>query len=243
MARVRLDRIYTRGGDKGMTSLGDGTRVPKTQPRIAAYGMVDELNAVLGLVTLQRDLGAQEQALLRRIQNELFDVGADLCVPRAADEAEGARLRVTSGQVRDLEVAIDARTARLEPLMSFVLPGGRGAAAWLHLARVVCRRAELQVAFLVEIEPDSVGPQVLVYLNRLSDLLFVMARLANDGGRGDVLWQPGQSRDVQPAVKPRTSSRAPGGASRARGGRKTPPSGRPRRVRPRSAGNGRRSGK
>ncbi len=141
MARVRLDRIYTRGGDKGMTSLGDGTRVPKTHPRIAAYGSVDELNAVLGLVTLQRDLGALDRALLGRVQNELFDVGADLCVPRAPDEAEGARLRVASGPVRDLEAAIDARTARLEPLMSFVLPGGGPAAAWLETRTNFFRRA------------------------------------------------------------------------------------------------------
>ena len=230
MARVRLDRIYTRGGDKGMTSLGDGTRVQKSHPRIAAYGTVDELNAVLGLVTLQPDLGGPEHAILRRIQNELFDVGADLCVPREPDEAEDSRLRVTSRQVRDLEAAIDARTARLEPLMSFVLPGGRGAAAWLHLARVVCRRAELQVAFLMDLEQESVGPQVLVYLNRLSDLFFVMARLANDGGRGDVLWQPGQSRDLPAPVKPR-------------GGRKKPPSGRRPEARPRTARKGRRGGK
>jgi cob(I)alamin adenosyltransferase len=188
---VRLDRIYTRGGDSGMTSLGDGTRVRKTHPRIAAYGTVDELNAILGVVQLQRGLGARAKRLLAAVQNDLFDVGADLCVPRPADEAPGARLRVTTAQVETLERAIDAYTAHLQPLRSFVLPGGGAAAAWLHAARVVCRRAEVQVAVLAEREPDALGPQSLVYLNRLSDLLFVMARWANDRGRADVVWRPG----------------------------------------------------
>jgi len=204
---VRLDRIYTRGGDKGMTSLGDGTRVRKTHARIAAYGTVDELNAVLGLALLQRGLGAPERALLQRIQNDLFDVGADLCVPRAQTEPEGERLRVTPGQVRALEVAIDARNARLQALTSFVLPGGRPAAAWLHLARVVCRRSELQVARLFEDEPKTMNPQAFVYLNRLSDLLFVMARMANDAGRGEALWRPGAA----------SATDAAGGAARGAG--------------------------
>lgn len=199
MPRVRLDRIYTRGGDQGMTSLGDGTRVPKTHRRIAAYGTVDELNAVLGVVRLQRGLSAAHRRLLLGIQNDLFDLGADLCVPRRSSEESGSRLRVAPAQVERLEAAIDACTARLAPLGSFVLPGGRPAAAWLHQARVVCRRAELCVAELQASEPEATGPQPLVYLNRLSDLLFVLARVANDGGRADVLWQPGAGRGARPA--------------------------------------------
>jgi len=193
---VHLDRIYTRGGDRGMTSLGDGTRVPKTDPRIVAYGTVDELNAVLGVVVRQPGLGTTAKRQLRDIQNDLFDVGADLCVPRPSEEAAGARLRVAESQVARLERAIDAYTAALKPLQSFVLPGGSAAAAWLHMGRVVCRRAEQQVAALLERAPGSTGDQVLVYLNRLSDLLFVMARWANDRGRGDVLWIPGANRDA-----------------------------------------------
>jgi len=210
---VRLDRIYTRGGDRGMTSLGDGQRVPKTHPRIAAYGTVDELNAVLGLVQLQPGLGAAAKHTLGAIQNDLFDVGADLCVPRPPDEAEGARLRVTPDQVAKLEVAIDTCTAALKPLQSFILPGGRPAAAWLHAARVVCRRAELQVAALFETEVAHPGDQTLVYLNRLSDYLFVLARWANGRGREDILWVPGAGRDKGSAAKPKSTpsrKRSPG---------------------------------
>ncbi len=198
---VRLDRIYTRGGDKGMTSLGNGERVPKTHPRIAAYGTVDELNCILGLACRQAGLGRSEKTLLRRIQNDLFDLGADLAVPREPNEPPGERLRITAQQVEGLEPIIDSYTAKLRPLQSFVLPGGTAAAAWLHLGRTVCRRAELHVARLQESHRVDVEDQTLVYLNRLADLLFVMARWANDRGRADLLWEPGAGRphDVAPA--------------------------------------------
>jgi cob(I)alamin adenosyltransferase len=188
---VYLDRIYTKSGDHGQTSLGDGTRVPKTDSRIIAYGTVDELNSLIGVVIAA---GAPEPVAtrLRHIQNDLFDVGADLCVPAArGPEAEG-RLRVAPEQAAQLERWIDAATDQLEPLRSFVLPGGTSAAAYLHLARTVCRRAEIKVLTLAESAP--INPQVTIYLNRLSDLLFVWARLYNDGGKSDVLWVPGKFR-------------------------------------------------
>jgi cob(I)alamin adenosyltransferase len=185
---VYLSRIYTKGGDAGETGLGDGTRVLKCSSRVTAYGEVDELNAVLGLVT---GLADGDQGLIRSIQNDLFDVGADLCVPQSADEP-AKTLRVTAGQAERLEHEIDARNERLQPLRSFVLPGGTTPAAWLHLARTVCRRAERSVVILMQTE--SVNPNVLIYLNRLSDLLFVLARVANDDGKQDVLWEPGKSR-------------------------------------------------
>jgi cob(I)alamin adenosyltransferase len=185
---VYLSRIYTKSGDAGETGLGDGTRVLKSSPRVTAYGEVDELNAALGLIT---GLGDADQALVRSVQNELFDVGADLCVPPSADD-KPAVLRVTPGQAERLEREIDVRNDRLEPLRSFVLPGGTTAAAWLHLARTVCRRAERSVVALMQSEP--VNPNVLVYLNRLSDLLFVLARVANEDGKRDVLWEPGKTR-------------------------------------------------
>ncbi len=214
---VRLDRIYTGGGDEGMTSLGDGSRVRKTHPRVVAYGTVDELNSILGVVVGQTGVSSRERALLRGIQNELFDLGADLCVPRSRDEAPGARLRTTADQATKLERAIDSYTAELRPLESFILPGGRPAAAWLHVARVVCRRAELDVVRLWEDEPHVEGDQTLVYLNRLSDLLFVMARWANGRGRRDILWQPG---GVAAAPK-RTPRKKPAPArSTARGRRR-----------------------
>ncbi len=208
---VKLDRIYTRGGDRGTTSLGDGTRVSKTDPRIMAYGTVDELNTVLGVVLLQRGLGASSKRALRAIQNELFDVGADLCVPLVAGEASGVRLRIDAASVQRLEMAIDAATAKLAPLQSFILPGGSAAAAWLHMARVVCRRAEIEVARLRERDAPAVNDQVLMYLNRLSDLLFVLARRANRDGRDDVLWVPGGTRDSKPASRPRKGARAASG--------------------------------
>jgi cob(I)alamin adenosyltransferase len=186
---VYLSRIYTRSGDQGETGLGDGTRVPKDHPRVAAYGGVDELNATLGLLLSLRP-EPPEADLLRGIQNDLFDVGADLCVPAAPDEAPGARLRVRPEQADRLERAIDRLNADLAPLTSFILPGGAPAAAWCHLARTVCRRAERDVVTLARSEP--VNPQVVVYLNRLSDLLFVLARVYNKSG-GDVLWRPGAS--------------------------------------------------
>ena len=191
---VRLTRIYTKTGDRGTTALGDGRRVSKDAPRIEAFGTVDELNAVLGLAVLAlRD--AEETALLRRIQNDLFDLGADLCVPGSPRPGRSARarppLRVTPSHVTPLETAIDRFNALLDPLTSFVLPGGTPASGWLHLARTVCRRAERRVVTLARRE--RINPQAVVYLNRLSDLLFVMARRANDGGRADVLWVPGGS--------------------------------------------------
>lgn len=191
---VTLSRIYTKTGDAGETSLGDGTRLPKDAPRVAAYGAVDELNAVLGLLTALEEVTRREEwfALLRRIQNDLFDVGADLCVPPAPNESAGQALRVEAAQAEFLEQAIDRYNADLETLRSFVLPGGTPAAAWCHLARTVCRRAERDVVALMR--QETVNPQVLIYLNRLSDLLFVLARVANDGGKADVLWVPGKNR-------------------------------------------------
>jgi cob(I)alamin adenosyltransferase len=188
---VYLSRIYTRTGDQGETALGDGTRVPKDHPRVAAYGGVDELNAVLGLLRALRPEPAEAE-LLRGIQNDLFDVGADLCVPQPPGEAAGARLRVRPEQSARLEAAIDRLNAGLAPLSSFVLPGGQPAAAWCHLARTVCRRAERDVVTLARAEP--VNPEVVVYLNRLSDLLFVLARVYNNSGRDDILWQPGKTQ-------------------------------------------------
>ena len=185
---VYLSRIYTKTGDKGETALGDGTRVPKDNPRVAAYGTVDELNAVLGLLLALRPEPA-EADLLRTIQNDLFDVGADLCVPLSPGEA---RLRIRAEQAARLEAAIDRLNGNLSPLTSFVLPGGEPAAAWAHLARTVCRRAEREVVTLAHRE--SINAAVIVYLNRLSDLLFVLARVYNNNGRDDVLWQPGQNQ-------------------------------------------------
>jgi cob(I)alamin adenosyltransferase len=185
---VRLDRIYTRGGDGGETSLGDGRRVSKADPRIEAFGTVDELNAILGLA-LARGASAELVPWLERIQNELFDLGADLSVPLADGRRE--RLRVSEGQVASLEELCDRANAGLEPLRSFVLPGGTEAAAFLHVARTVCRRAERRVVALAEEEP--VNPAAIAYLNRLSDLLFIFARSANTG-RSEPLWKPGSSR-------------------------------------------------
>lgn len=185
---VRLDRIYTRAGDGGETSLGSGQRVPKAAARVEAYGAVDELNACLGLV-LAAALGEEAGSCLSRIQNELFDVGADLAVPLEDEHRE--RLRLSDQQVARLEQECDRLNAGLEPLRSFVLPGGSEAAARLHLARTVCRRAERRVAALAAAEP--VSPTVLAYLNRLSDLLFLLARVENAGGV-EPLWKPGASR-------------------------------------------------
>ena len=184
---VRLSRIYTRTGDDGTTALGDGSRLPKHALRIAAYGTVDETSSVIGLARVH---GVPEpwNGWLLEAQNDLFDVGSDLCVPGRDDQ----RLRVTSAYVERLETRIDAANADLEPLSSFVLPGGTPAAAWLHLARTVCRRAERLVSELLEREGEAVNDEVLRYLNRLSDLLFVLARAANDGGAADVLWEPGR---------------------------------------------------
>jgi cob(I)alamin adenosyltransferase len=195
---VYLNRIYTKTGDDGTTGLGDGTRVPKTHPRIVAYGSVDELNSTLGVV-LTAELPGWMAERLTRIQNDLFDLGADLCVPEVdppeePDAADLPRppLRVSIDQVVRLEGWIDEANERLQPLKSFVLPAGSPAAAHLHLARAVCRRGEINVLQLAEFE--NINPQVHVYLNRLSDLLFVLARVANADGTRDVLWVPGANR-------------------------------------------------
>ena len=188
---VYLNRIYTRTGDDGTTGLGDGTRVPKSHPRIAAYGGVDELNSVIG-VTLAAGLPAWIAERLGQIQNDLFDLGADLCVPETVPPPEKRPLRGTAGQIERLERWIDEANERLQPLTSFVLPGGTTAAAHLHLARTVSRRVEIEVVQLGEYE--SINPQVQMYLNRLSDLLFVLARVCNDDGTRDILWSPGRFR-------------------------------------------------
>ena len=185
---VRLTRIYTRGGDGGETSLGDGSRVSKLDCRIGAFGTVDELNSALGVV-LAGDVPAGLREPLTRIQNELFDVGADLSVPWGVTD----RLRVEQGMIDWLEGLCDDFNAELPELRSFVLPGGTEAAARLHVARTVCRRAERDV--LVASEELELNPLVLVYLNRLSDLLFILARSANAGaGADEPLWKPGSSR-------------------------------------------------
>ncbi len=191
---VFLNQIYTRSGDAGETSLGDGNRVPKTHARISAYGTVDELNSVIGLVR-SVELPEQLDEWLFRIQNDLFDVGADLCVPES-EAPEHPPLRVVESQIQQLEAWIDQINESLERLTSFVLPGGSPASAWLHLARTVCRRAEIAVWQLHEDEP--VNDQVAQYLNRLSDLLFVLAQDCNDRGQSSVLWVPGKNR-AQPS--------------------------------------------
>lgn len=183
---VRLTRIYTRGGDKGETSLGDGSRASKLDCRIGAFGTVDELNAALGVV-LAGELPQELRAVLGRVQNELFDVGADLSVPWGVTD----RLRVEQAQIDRLEADCDAFNEALPELKSFVLPGGTEAAARLHVARTVCRRAERD-AILAGREVE-LNPLVLVYLNRLSDLLFILSRAANAGGE-EPLWKPGGSR-------------------------------------------------
>ena len=184
---VRLTRIYTRGGDKGETSLGDGSRASKLDCRIGAFGTVDEVNAQIGAV-LAGELDPDARSVLERVQNELFDVGADLSVPYGVGDG---RLRVTQEQIEALEGDCDRFNTDLPQLKSFVLPGGTDAAARLHIARTVCRRAERD-ALLASREVE-LNPLVLVYLNRLSDLLFILARAAN-AGREEILWKPGESR-------------------------------------------------
>jgi cob(I)alamin adenosyltransferase len=195
---VYLNRIYTKTGDSGETSLGDGQRVPKTDQRIVAYGTVDELNSVLGCVVAVRP-SAEIVRMLTLIQNDLFDVGADLCVPEADRVQIFTPLRVSVDQVAQLERWIDTANEKLQPLNSFILPAGSIPAANLHVARTVCRRAEIEVVRLAHVE--RINPQVQIYLNRLSDLLFVLARCANNDGKSDVLWIPGANRnaDLPPA--------------------------------------------
>jgi cob(I)alamin adenosyltransferase len=192
---VYLSRIYTKTGDRGDTGLGDGSRVPKDHPRVTAYGTVDELNAILGIFLVHLHDAKAEAALVdlvRSVQNDLFDVGADLCLPPGEGEKPGQVLRIQADQAERLEQAIDSRNQRLQPLKSFILPGGTAAAAWCHLARTVCRRAERDVVTLAR--SDRINPQVIVYLNRLSDLLFVLGRVCNHDGHDDVLWVPGRTQ-------------------------------------------------
>ena len=187
---VKLTRIYTRGGDQGETSLGDGARVPKHELRVAAYGTVEEANAAIGLARLH-SVGELDE-ILERAQNDLFDLGADLCRPEQDDDKGRSALRVSQAQVERLEAEIDRINAPLAPLNSFLLPGGTAAAANLHLARTIIRRAEREMTALGEREP--INPAAVRYVNRLSDLLFVLARHANDDGAKDVLWKPGANR-------------------------------------------------
>jgi len=191
---VVLNKIYTRTGDDGTTALGSGERRKKYDLRVAAYGTLDEVNAAIGIARLHTAADGALDAVLARIQNDLFDAGADLTTPGKGKGPGGARLTVTAAQVAYLESEIDRLNAELAPLRSFVLPGGTAAAAYLHLARTVCRRAERLIAELKDKPGESVGAEVLQYVNRLSDFLFVASRYANGKGARDVLWQPGQNR-------------------------------------------------
>ena len=192
---VVLTKIYTRTGDDGTTALGDGERLPKYHARITAYGTVDEANAAIGIA--RQSLGPNDavvDAMLERIQNDLFDLGADLCVPDRGQPLPYEPLRISDAQVARLEAEIDQMNSELRPLTSFVLPGGSPAAAALHVARTVTRRAERFIVELAALDDEPVNPAGLKYVNRLSDLLFVASRYVNDKGRGDVLWKPGANR-------------------------------------------------
>ena len=191
---VVLNKIYTRTGDDGTTALGTGERRPKHDLRVAAYGTIDELNATIGLARLHTAADADLDAMLMRIQNDLFDLGADLCTPERSDKPTRVRLRLVDAQAARLEQEIDRLNAELAPLTSFVLPGGSAAAAHLHLARTVCRRAERLIVELAAKRDEPVSAAVTKYVNRLSDFLFVAGRHANGKGAGDVLWVPGQNR-------------------------------------------------
>jgi cob(I)alamin adenosyltransferase len=190
---VKINRVYTRSGDDGRTVLGDGARLPKFHIRVAATGSVDEANAFIGWAA--RHVGKAPRAMLLRIQNDLFDVGADLCRPERSG-LKAAPLRLQDAQVAWLERRIDEHNAPLAPLTSFVLPGGSEAAALLHIARTIVRRAEREITELAAQEP--ITPAVIRYMNRLSDLLFVLARSENEAGAADVLWHPGAHRDAAP---------------------------------------------
>ena len=191
---VVLNKIYTRTGDDGTTALGTGERRKKYDLRVAAYGTIDETNAAIGVARLYTVGEHSIHSALSRIQNDLFDVGADLCTPGKGKGPGGARLTVTEAQVIWLEGEIDRFNAELAPLKSFVLPGGSAAAAYLHLARTVCRRGERLIAELADKTGEAVTPELLKYVNRLSDFLFVASRRANDKGARDVLWIPGRNR-------------------------------------------------
>ncbi|HVU75193.1 MAG TPA: cob(I)yrinic acid a,c-diamide adenosyltransferase [Mycobacteriales bacterium] len=193
MPGVHLTRIYTRTGDDGTSGLGDFSRVPKTHPRLVAYADTDETNSIIGVALamggLDDSLADDVRTVLTQVQNDLFDVGSDLCVP-VTPETEG-RARITQSYIDRLEAACDEFNERLKPLDSFILPGGSVAAAHLHVARTVARRAERSTWALLEVEPETTHALPATYLNRLSDLLFILARLANDGGAADVKWRPG----------------------------------------------------
>ncbi|MEM1371614.1 MAG: cob(I)yrinic acid a,c-diamide adenosyltransferase [Pseudomonadota bacterium] len=192
---VTLSKIYTKTGDKGTTGLGTGERVAKDDTRIDAYGTVDETNSVIGLVRLHLTAeDGQIDAMLNRVQNDLFDLGADLCVPDRGEKLEYEPLRIIDEQVKRLEGEIDQLNSELKPLKSFILPGGTPAAAHLHLARTVCRRAERLMVTLAAREGEHVSKAALTYINRLSDFLFVVGRYLNDKGAKDVLWVPGANR-------------------------------------------------
>lgn len=189
---VKLDKIYTRTGDKGKTRLSTGEPLDKWHPRVAAYGTVDEVNAALGVAALHAD--GDMLAALRRVQNDLFDLGADLATPDRGAKLEWTPLRIVNAQVKRLETEIDAMNANIAPLDSFILPGGSALAAHMHVARTLCRRAERQIAELSGMENEVVSPEVLAYANRLSDWLFVIGRVANNDGKDDIKWVPGANR-------------------------------------------------
>lgn len=191
---VKLNKIYTKTGDKGTTGLGTGERVRKDSLRIAAYGTVDEANAQIGMVRLHLAGHPGLDAKLARVQNDLFDLGADLCVPDRGEKLEYEPLRVSDDQVTRLEAEIDEMNSELKPLKSFILPGGSPASTALHVARTVSRRAEREMVALAAQENEPVSAAALKYINRLSDFLFVAGRYVNDRGRSDVLWVPGQNR-------------------------------------------------
>ncbi|MBB4401750.1 MULTISPECIES: cob(I)yrinic acid a,c-diamide adenosyltransferase [Rhizobium/Agrobacterium group] len=191
---VRLNKIYTRTGDKGTTALVSGTRRLKHDLRVEAYGTVDETNSAIGVARLHTGEMEKLDAMLFRIQNDLFDLGADLATPESGEPLSYEPLRIVESQVTRLENEIDDLNAVLEPLTSFVLPGGSAAAASLHMARTVCRRAERLMVELSVTENEIVSPAALKYANRLSDFLFVAARFANDAGKADILWVPGKNR-------------------------------------------------
>ncbi|MGI9512211.1 MAG: cob(I)yrinic acid a,c-diamide adenosyltransferase [Anderseniella sp.] len=193
---VVLNKIYTKTGDDGSTALSTGQRLPKFHARIASYGTVDEANSILGVARLHTtgdDMGELD-AMLARIQNDMFDLGADLCTPDTGEELAWEPLRIKQTQVDRLEAEIDQLNDDLEPLRSFVLPGGHPAAAYLHQARTVCRRAERHVVELASIPEEQVSPEASTYLNRLSDFMFVASRWVNVRHNGDVLWQPGATQ-------------------------------------------------
>lgn len=191
---VKLNKIYTKTGDDGRTGLVGGVRVQKDDPRVEAYGTVDEANSFIGFAITQAHSNSRLAEILRLIQNDLFDLGADLATPVGASETPDSALRITSAQTLRLEQTIDDWNAPIPPLESFVLPGGSTLASALHMARTVTRRAERMAVTLRESNPDFTNAEPIRYLNRLSDLLFVLARAANDNGRLDVLWKPGAGR-------------------------------------------------